>query len=293
MLSLALLLALQEPAAAVSPDAAAIQAACKKLAEAENYTVLQTSQDTGGGFGGPGGAPGGAAGGEGQAPPPPPAPTVFTMHVQNGKPAHFMMGDLEAWRDKGVLVHRKPGGAWERFDMPQRGGPGGGGQGGRGGDPEAQRAMRTRMSLATTQTASEMLAAFETKIAVVSAAQEGGKTVYTGTLTPEGAASLGMGGRGFRGGRGGQGGGAQGGGGAPGGGPPPFESSGSFRIVVAGGVLESVTLDTVTKGSFNDQAFERKRHLEIAISALGKTAIPVPDEVTAKFAAKPEESLEF
>lgn len=146
--------------------------------------------------------------------------------------------------------------------------------------------MRTRMSLATTRMAHEIVDGFESKVSGTVAAQEGGKTVLAGALTPEGAASLSMGGFGRRGGRGG--------GGQGQGGPPPFESSGTFRAVIgADGALESLTLDLLTKGSFNEQSFERKRHLELTISAVGATALAVPEEVLKKFSEKPAEAVEF
>jgi hypothetical protein len=282
-----------QPAAAAqpSPAIAAIRAACAKLTEAPNYTFHHLSLDEGmplgRGFGAPGG---GGPPGEGQAAaqPPAPVPVEFLAQVQKDQPVHFQQGGMEAWRKEGVLVWRNAGGAWQRSDMQS-------GRGGGGERPseEEMRAMRARMGLFTAQTAQEFIGGFETKLAMVTETAEAGKTVYSGTLTPEGAASFG-GARMGRGGRGGQGG--QGGqGGAAAGGPPPFQHSGSFKLIVdAGGRIESLTLDTLTSGSFDGNPIERKRHLEYRFSEVGSTKLEVPEEVAAKFSEKPtDKGAEF
>lgn len=292
MLTLALLLC-QDPAPAAPPASPEIQTilkACAKLAEAASYTVQQTTLDEGGGFGGP--PPAAPAGGEGATPsvPPPPAPVIFTAQVQKGKPTRFTQDQLEAWREGEALVYRTGQEAWARLEPP-RGGPGGGGQGGgQGGgnpqnqDPEAARSMRARMNLATAQVAHELLAGLDKKIAMAAASKDGAKTVITGSFTPEGASSLGR-----RFGRRGSG---QGGGQ---GGAPAVENSGTFRCVVsADGTLESLVFDTLTKGTVNDAPYERKRHVELRVSAVGSTALEVPAEAAAKLAEKPRDpSKEF
>lgn len=288
MLTLALLLLVQDPAAPAAPPASpevmSIRKACAQLAEAASYTVQQTTLEEGGGFGGPQPAAAPPAGGEAAAATVPPAPVavVFTAQVQKGKPTRFTQDKLEAWREGEALVFRSGEAAWERYEQPRGRGQGGGGQ---DLDPEAARAMRARMSLASTQVAHEMLAGLDAKIAMAAATKDGAKTVITGQFTPEGAASLGR-----RMGRSGRGGGQGGQGGAP-----AMESSGSFRCVItADGSLESLVFDTLTKGSFNDTPFERKRHVEIKVSAVGSTALEVPAEVAAKLAEKPRDpSKEF
>ncbi len=275
------------PAAAAQPqlsaEATAIRAACAKLAEAPNYTFKHLMLEEGSGFG-RGRADDSAAAGVGPPPPPPPAPVPFefTAHVQRDLPVHFLQGNLEAWRKDGVLVWRNAAGAWER--MEARGGRGGAGGGAAGGEPQdeqAQRDMRSRMSLVTAQSAHEMLKDFETKIAMVARTEEGGKSVYTGSLTPEGAASMAGGGRFGRGGN-------------RGGGAAAFVNTGSFRFVVsADGVLDSFTLDTLMTGSIEERKIERKRHAEYRFSVVGTTKLEVPAEVTAKFSEKPKEGVEF
>lgn len=294
MLTLALLLCqdpvpLAVPPPPATPEALAIRAACAKLAEAASYTVQQTSFEEGGGFGGsPPSAPP-STGSEGSPPTvvPPPVPLVFTAQVQKGKPTRFVQDQLEAWREGEALVLRSGEGAWERFEQPRGRGQGGGGNPDQ--DPEAARAMRVRMTLATTQMAHEMLAGLDTKIAMAAATKDGAKSVITGSFTPEGAASFGR-----RFGRGGRGGG-QGGQGGGQGGAPAMENSGTFRCVIAAdGSLESMVFDTLTKGSFNDAPFERKRHVELRVSAVGSTAVEVPAEAAAKIAEKPRDpSKEF
>lgn len=301
MLTLALLL-LQDPAPAAvptappaSPEVMSIRTACAKLAEAVSYTVQQTTLEEGGGPP-PAAAP---TGGEGTPPPPPaPTPVVFTAQVQKGKPTRFVQDKLEAWREGEALVYRTAEGAWERYAR-------GRGQGGGGGnaelDPEAARAMRLRMSMATTQMAHEVVAGLDAKIAMAAATKDGAKTVITGSLTPDGAASFGR--RMGRGGRGGAPGGAQGGGagGAQGGGAggaaggaqggaPSSTSSGTFRCVIsADGNLEVLVFDILTKGTFGETSFERKRHVELRVSAVGATAVEVPADAAAKLAEKPRD----
>lgn len=297
MLTLALLLfqdpvPLAVPPTPATPEALAIRAACAKLAEASSYTVQQTSLDEGGGFGGPPPAAPPSTGGEGTPPTvaPPPVPQVFTAQVQKGKPTRFVQDKLEAWREGEAMVYRNGEGAWERFEQPRGRGPGGGGTPDQ--DPEAARAMRARMNLATAQMAHEMLAGLDAKIAIAAATKDGAKSVITGSFTPEGAASFGR--RFGRGGRGG-GQGGQGGQGGGQGGAPAMENSGTFRCVIAAdGSLESMVFDTLTKGSFNDTPFERKRHVELRVSAVGSTTVEVPAEAAAKIAEKPRDpSKEF
>jgi hypothetical protein len=285
MLTLALLLLVQDPAATASPEVMSIRKACAKLAEVSGYTVQQTTLEEGGGFGGPPPAAAAPAGGEAAAATVPPAPVavVFTAQVQKGKPTRFTQDKMEAWREGDAMVFRSGESAWERFEQPRGRGQGGGDQ---DLDPEAARAMRARMSLASSQVAHEMLAGLDAKIAMAAATKDGAKTVITGQFTPEGAASLGrrMGRRsGGQGGQGGQG------------SPPAMESSGTFRCVIAAdGSLESLVFDTLTKGSFNDTPFERKRHVELKVSAVGTTTLEVPADVATKLAEKPRDpSKEF
>lgn len=297
---------LQQPTPAAAqnpaPELAEIRAACAKLAESESYTFHHSSLDEG--MGGFGGGRGGPPGGDGAAAQPPaPTPVEFTANVKKGSPVHFVQGPLEAWRQDNVLVWRENGGDWQRFDA-QAGRGGFGGNGGERPSEEQMRSMRARMGLMSAQTAQELVTGFETKIAEVKAANEGGKKVYTGTLTPEAAAAMGGGGRfGRGGGRGGQpgggdqGAGGQGRGGQGGGGDAPaFQNSGNFRIVVdEKGRVESFTLDTMMSGTIQERSFERKRHVEYRFSQIGATKVEVPEAVTAKFAEKPpaEGSLEF
>jgi len=298
MLTLALLL-LQDPAPAAapapppppaSPEVMSIRTACAKLAEAVSYTVQQTTLDEGGG------PPAAAAptGGEGTPPAPPaPTPVVFTAQVQKGKPTRFTQDKMEAWREGEALVYRTAEGAWERYARGRGqggGGQGGSAQGGAGGgaepDAEAMRTMRLRMSMSTTQMAHEMLAGLDAKIAMAAATKDGAKTVITGSFTPEGAASfgrrMGRSGRGPGGGQGGQ---------APGaGGGATSTSTGTFRCILsAEGNLELFAFDTLTKGTFGDQPFERKRHVELRVSAIGATVVEVPADAAAKLAEKPRD----
>lgn len=290
-----------QPAAATQPSAeiAAIRAACAKIAEADSYTFHHLALDEGmpmGPSGGRGGAGrgGGEAGQEGggqAAPPQPPAPVPmeFTAQVRKGQPVHFQQGPMEAWRRDGVLVWRQDGGAWQRMDMQAM--RGGGGRGLGGGDEAEMRSMRSRMGLATAQTAADLLAGFEEKLAGCTRSEEAGKTIYSGTLTPEGAAALSGMGRMMGRGRGGAGAPA----GEGGDGPPPIQNSGTYRVVVdAEGRVESLTLDTLSSGSFGERSFERKRRLEYRISLVGSTVVEAPAEVNEMFAAKPAEGgLEF
>lgn len=282
---------LQEPEPASAPtlstELSAIRAACAKLAETTSYTFRHLSLDEGGFGGGFGRGGRGAEGGppEGQVPPTPPAPVPveFLAHVQKDQPIHFKQGEIEAWRRDGVMVWRNGEGAWERMDrnsMRERGG-------GAAASEEEMRSMRARMGLFSAQTAHELVAGFESKIAMCAKLDEGGKSVYQGTLTPEGAASLSGAARFGRGNRGG--------GQGEGGDAPVFQNSGSFKIVVdAQGRLESFTLDTLMSGSIQDRPIERKRHVEYRFSAVGETKLEVPAEVTAKFSEKPSEGgLEF
>lgn len=256
-----------------APEILQIRAACQKLAEAPSYACQERILEEGGGFGP---RPGG---GEAAAP----APTEFVAEVQKDRPIHFRMGDLEAWRQDGVLVHRTGSAAWERFDR-QSGFPGGGRRGGGAGGGEGQagpgvadagRSMRSRFTLMGAGVAHELLAGLDGKVESVTRTEEGGKVVYAGALTGAGAAGLG-GGRGFgRGPGGGQG-------------SPAVQSSGTFRLVVnAQGMPESAVFDTVTKGSFGERQFERKRHLELQISSVGALNLEVPAEVAAKLQEKP------
>ena len=153
--------------------------------------------------------------------------------------------------------------------------------------------MRARMSLFTAPAAHELVVGFETKIAMVTSSTEGDKTVYVGSLTPEGAATLSGAARMARSGRSGRSGegnaGATGTTGAAD--ATTYQSSGNFRIVVdAEGRVESCTIDTVTSGTVQDRALEHKRHVEYRFSAIGETKLEVPAEVTAKFAEKPAEN---
>ena len=317
MIALALIAVLsassQEPQPASSsqatPEINAIRAACAKLADAPSYTFRHLSLDEGsfgGGFG-----RGGRVGGEGATDPsgaasqgqppagppaqPAPVPVEFVAHVQKDQPVHFQQGALEAWRQQGVLVWRNASGAWERMDMQSMRG-GGRSPASEGQTEEEMRSMRTRMGLFSAQAAHELVSGFESKIAMCARTEEGGKSVYQGTLTPEGAASMGGSSRFNRGGRGGGQGGAAGGaqGGAAGGGQareggnaPAFQNSGSFKIVVdAQGRIESFTMDTLMSGVVQDQPIERKRHVEYRFSAVGETKLEVPAEVTAKFSEK-------
>lgn len=283
MLTLALLV-LQDPkptavpeAQPASPAVMSIRAACAKLAEAPSYTVQHSTLEEGGGPP-PAAAP---AEGEGAPPTPPPGPTplVFTAQVQKGKPTRFVQDKLEAWREGEALVYRTEEGAWKRFARGS--GQGGGGQGGAEQDPEAARAMRLRLTLSTTQLAHEMIAGLDAKIAMAAASQEGAKTVITGSLTPEGAASFSR-----RMGRGGRGGGQ---GGGPGGAPSAV-SSGTFRCLIsAEGHLELLVFDIVTKGTIGETPFERKRRVELRVSAVGATAVEVPADAAAKLAEKPRD----
>jgi hypothetical protein len=292
-----------EPAAApkLSPELTAIRSACAKLAEVPSYTFHHLSREegapSGGGRGGrpPAGDGGAPAVDQAPATPPAPVPVEFTAHVQKNQPLHFQQGELEAWRQDSVMVWRTGDGAWQRLDSQSMRG------GGRVGAPasdEEWRAMRSRMGLFSAQAAHDLVQGFESKIAMVTSSAEGGKTVYVGSLTPEGAATLTGAARFARGGRGGGLGGAAD---APGGGAdaaaaaPVLQNSGTFRIVVdANGRIESFTLDTLMSGSFQERAIERKRHVEYRFSAIGETKLEVPAEVTAKFAEKPVEGgLEF
>jgi len=284
-----------EPASApqLSPELTAIRAACAKLAESPNYTFQHLSLDEGGGGfgrGGRGGEGGPPAEGQAAAPPPAPVPVEFLAHVQNDQPVHFKQGEMEAWRQEGVLVWRNGTGAWERMDMQSmRGGGRGGAPSGGGTDAseEDMRNMRARMGLFSAQAAHELVQGFESKIAMVVKTDEGGKSVYVGSLTPEGAASMSGSSRFARGGRGG----GQGGGGDA----PTFQNSGSFKIIVdAKGRMESFTLDTLMSGTIQERAIERKRHVEYRFSAVGETKLEVPAEVTTKFTEKPAaDGLEF
>lgn len=254
------------PAALDNAEVQAIRAAAKKLAGAPSYTFQQVTTDEGGGIG---------LDGDG------PQTTEFTAHVQQDKPVHFQQGTLEAWRQDGVLVYRSGAGAWERFEMGR----------GRGGRPQqirvegedGWRAMRARMQLATAPALHDMLGHMGSGVAKVSRSAEGGKSVYTGELTPDAAMRLNgpimsMGGPGAHGGPGGGQGGQR----------PPIESTASFRVVLgADGALESAVFDVLTKGSFGERSFERKRRMELKASAVGATALDLPAEAAAKLAEEP------
>jgi hypothetical protein len=283
-----------EPAAApkLSPELTAIRTAAAKLTEVPNYTFHHLLREEG--------APTGAA----AADRPVAGPIEFTAHVLKGLPMHFQQGELEAWRQDNVLVWRSGKGEWQRMDGQSMRGRDGA-VGGAPASEEELRAMRTRMSLFTAPAAHELVVGFESKIAMVTSSTEGGKTIYVGSLTPEGAAMLSGAARLARGGRSGDaktdapsegtgtgtskgkgtGTGATGTTGAAD--ATTFQSSGNFRIVVdAKGRVESCTIDTVTSGAAQDRALERKRHAEYRFSAIGETKLEVPAEVTAKFAEK-------
>lgn len=295
LLTAALVPCMQEPEPAsapqLSPELSAIRAACAKLAEAPSYSfhylVLEEGAPFGGGRGGRGGGEGGAPAAEAApATPPAPVPVEFRARVQKGQPLHVQQGTLEAWRKDNVLVWRSGEGPWQRMER-------GAARGGADMNEEEMRALRARMGLFSVQAAHELVLGFEGKIAMVAQSQEGGKTVFQGSLTPEGAAAMSGASRFARGGRGGggQGGGAGGGDAAA----PAFQNTGSFRIVVdANGRVEAFTLDTLMSGTFQERAIERKRHVEYRFTGVGETKVEVPADVTAKFAEKPAEgSLEF
>lgn len=290
MLLLNLLLLIQEPVPAAAhptppnnPAVQAVHAACVKLSEAKNYTVQQTIQDDGLGVIKPTDKPTTdkpttdkpTAGAE-----PIPAgkvTVVFTAHVQKGKPTHFMQDKMEAWRDGDVLYYRTSGGTWERL------GDGKDAEQGRDpkADPDAARNMHTRMSMANTQVAHELLAGMNEKIATATSTKDGAKTVVTGSFTPEGAGSLGQRfTRGGQAGRTGQGGEE---------GAKSVETTGTFRCVIAAdGNLESFVFDVATKGTAKDVPVDRKRHVEVRVSAVGSTTMEVPADLKDKATVKPD-----
>ncbi|TAH36836.1 MAG: hypothetical protein EYC70_07560 [Planctomycetota bacterium] len=55
---------------------------------------------------------------------------------------------------------------------------------------------------------------------------------------------------------------------------------------------ESAVIDTTIKGSFGDRDFERKRHVELKLSAIGATKVEVPAEVATKLAEPPPAPVE-
>jgi hypothetical protein len=268
MLLLNLLLLIQEPVPAAAhptppnnPAVQAVHAACVKLSEAKNYTVQQTIQDDG----------------LGATAPADKVTVVFTAHVQKGKPTHFMQDKMEAWRDGDVLYYRTSGGTWERLgdakDAEEGKDP--------KGDPDAARNMHNRMSMAQTQVAHEMLAGLSEKIATASSTKDGAKTVVTGSFTPEGAGSLGQRfTRGGQAGRTGQGGEEN---------AKSVETTGTFRCVIAAdGNLESFVFDVAAKGTAKDVPVDRKRHVELRVSAVGSTTMEVPADLKDKAAVKPD-----
>jgi len=271
MLLLNLLFLIQEPAPAAahpepakSPAVQALQAACAKLAEASSYTVQQTVKEDG-------------PPAEGETNPSGSVSAVFTAHVQKGKPTHFVQDKFEAWRDGNVLIYRNADGTWVRDGQTGETAPGTDPK----ADPAAVANMRTRMNLARTQVAHEMLAGLDKKIEKATSTKEGEKTVISGTFTPEGAASLGQ-----RFSKGGQ----ERGGDATGTPPKAGEAAGTFRCVVAAdGTLESMTYDVTAKGGAKDATVERKRHVELRVSAVGTTVMEVPPEIKAKASEKPGE----
>lgn len=268
MVLLSLLLLIQDPApAAARPDPAAnpaiqaIRAASAKLGDAKSYTVQQTVQDEGM-------PPTDVTPAAGAPPATPPSreAVVFTAHVQKGKPTHFLQEKLEAWREGDVMVFRNADGVWEKFGKSAGDDP-------KTADPDAARNMRTRMNLARTQVAHEMLARLDEKIATATESKDGAKVVITGSFTPEGAASLGQ--RFSKGGQDSKEGSGK------------TETSGTFRFVIAAdGNLESVTYDVQAKGGAKDAAVERKRHVELRVSAVNSTSMEVPAEVKAALAGK-------
>ena len=60
-----------------------------------------------------------------------------------------------------------------------------------------------------------------------------------------------------------------------------METSGAFTVVVgASGVVESVVVETVMKGSFGERTFERTRRMEVQIQKVGETTLEVPAQAT-------------
>jgi len=273
-----LLLVIQDPVPAAAPAAPAnnpavqaIRTAANKLSEAASYTVQQTVLDEGPDVAPPADQPPPAAGAD--AATPGKSSVVFTAHVQKGKPTHFQQDKMEAWREGDVLFYRTSAGTWERF-----GDPAANPKADPKADPDAARNMRLRMNLARTQVAHEMLAGLDKKIATANETKEGGKSVITGSFTPEGAASLGQ--RFSKGGTGGAGDGSK-----------TVDTTGTFRVVVAAdGNLESMTYDVVAKGTGKDGvAVDRKRHVELKVSAVGSTTMEVPADLKTKATDKPKD----
>lgn len=269
---------------------------CNRVAQAENYTFTLKSKSETGGLGG-----GRSRGGDAAAPNPQPVQGQF----QKGKPTHLQMGEMQMFRKGQAAVHLDPNGQWQVYDPRSmwrrgggRGGPGSGGEpggggvrrgegvdqggggatsrGGRESDASARRSSDriSMMAMRSMQSASAphmLLAQIDSKVSNVAIADEDGKKVFTGKLTPKAAEAMG-GARMMRRG-----------GGNRGFSMPEMEHSGTFRIVQdAQGNLASVEVITTVSGTFRDREFERKSTTKFKVSAIGTTEFEVPADALAK-----------
>lgn len=253
--------------------------------KAQSYTFEVQTAEEGGGFGRRGGSQGPAA--------------PLAGRYQKGKPVWLQSGDSLGFRAGEHLVYQDADGTWKALD-PRAVGRGRGGFGDEGrpapgaegqpspdapagaeDDPQAanRRAAMNRMLLLRAPLPHALLADLDTGATEVSCEAAEGRKTFRGQLSPEAAAKFATGGL-TMGGRAGRGAPPEG---APAG--PVMENSGSFVLVVSeAGVVESLSIETVTRGTFRDQEFERKRTTDVKVAAVNSTEVEVPAEAAAALA---------
>jgi len=202
--------------------------AATKAAVMTNYTFqVSTVREESGGGGRPMEFTGGADAG--------------VLHVQNDR--------IDAYRKGETLVVKGEDGRWSVAEPPAKG-------------EKPEKGQRGVMMLRTARPPHEELTGLETKLENVMKTEEEGKTVYSGSLTSDGAAQFGT-----PAGR------------RPGG---PLAFSGNAKVWVDGqGVIVKYELTIQAKGKLKDKEIDATTTRTVEIRDVGTTKLEIPEEVGA------------